>query len=107
MTAVRTICPHCDKEIRIDLVVEATKSKPRGPALYDPGLEIDTFVIDAIEIYRSSFSTVADLLMERGIPTAKGGTRWYPASARRLYEGALFRKKERSEKEIDDVRKPK
>lgn len=95
MAIARMLCPHCGEEIRVELITEVPTYKPHGPVRYDPGIEIDNFVIEAIETYRSSFSTVGQLLEQRGILTAKGSSRWYPASVRRLYEGALERRRKR------------
>jgi len=87
-----TTCPHCAGCIQLDLRIgDGSTLKPKGPAPYNPGPEVDNFVIDAIENRRLSFRTVAELLQERNVRTAKGGLRWYAASVKRLYEGALIR----------------
>lgn len=94
-------CPHCSGHITICLAVSEGPDSlgGYGPPAYDPGIEIDTFVLEAIEKYRTSFSTLAALLEEREVLTGKGGKRWYPASARRLYEHALTRRQKRDKSE--------
>ena len=95
MTAMRITCPHCFEEIRFDMSLKAVKKKSRGPRPYNPGPEVDDFVIEAIDEKRFSFNTVSELLRDRGVPAARGGMNWYPASVRRLYHHALLRKERR------------
>lgn len=83
-------CPSCGTtlSVEVDISIEsnATRRGPK-PAEYDP--EVVTFVIEAIETYRSSYSAVAGLLEEKGVLTPKGHKRWYPASVKRLYDDSV------------------
>lgn len=86
-------CPHCAGRITVRLAVgEGPEKKPMGPTPYNPGLEVDSLAIEAIEVWRTSFRSLAELLEQRGVPTAKGGNRWYAASARSLYNNAVKRR---------------
>lgn len=91
-THVRVRCPHCDAELRVGLALEAVELTKRGPDAWDPGPEIDAYVIEKIEDKNCSFHTLAALLEDRGVLTAKGGKKWYAASARRVYLSALQRR---------------
>lgn len=94
---LRIRCPHCDESVEIDFNVEALQSQRKGPAPYDPGPEIDAFVIDSIEEKNFSLRTVGDLLRDKGVPTAAGGAKWSPSGVRSLYLHALARREERQQ----------
>src|SRR4051812_1829876 len=86
-------CPHCEEVFTLDLKVEKVDPANRkGPKPFDFGPEIDRLVLEAIERHRFSMSKVGELLENRGISTPKGALRWYPASVKRLYDGALDRR---------------
>ncbi len=88
-------CPHCAGRIQLDLRIDGGPTrKPKGPPPYNPGPEIDAFVIDAIENRGFSYRTTAELLQERKVRTASGGLRWYGMGVKRLYENALSRRSE-------------
>jgi hypothetical protein len=99
---MRVFCPHCNGEINVSLEANAISKRRMGPKPYDPGPEIDAFVINAVENRKLSFRTIGDLLGEKGLPTAKGGARWYATSVRTLYENALIRR-EANSREIHAV----
>lgn len=92
---LRITCPHCASDVVINLnVTEVKMGKSMGPAPYDPGPEIDAYVLEKIDTKRVSFQTLAELLEEREVATAKGGKKWHAASARRLYIGANARREQ-------------
>lgn len=95
---LRIHCPHCDESINIGFDVEAIQSKRKGPPPYDPGPEVDAFVIDSIEERNFSLRTVGDLLREKGVLTAVGSAKWSPSGVRSLYLHALARREERQAK---------
>jgi|SRR4051794_11329879 hypothetical protein len=92
MSAQRVQCPHCRGEIRLDVTLEAVGYVHRGPTPSNLGPEVEKFIIDGIEIYRSSFAVVGKLLEEKGILTPKGHRRWFAASVKREYEKAVARR---------------
>lgn len=95
MTALRMCCPHCSGDIRVNVTLEAALSEPegaRGPLAFDPGSDVDAFVIDAIEDRNFSYRTVAEILRDRGITTPRGSKNWHATSVRRLYENACRRR---------------
>lgn len=94
---LRIRCPHCDESVEIDFNVEALQSQRKGPAPYDPGPEVDAFVINKIEDKDFSFRTVGELLREKGVLTAAGGTKWSASTVRSLYLHALARREERQQ----------
>lgn len=94
MSAVRVRCPHCEGEIRVDLLLEAVGTPTRkGPKPTELDPEVEAFILSGIEVYRSSFSVMGKLLEEKGIHTPKGHRIWHPASVRREYEKAVERRK--------------
>jgi hypothetical protein len=89
------ICPHCEEAFTFEVKVEKPDpARRKGPKPFDYGPEFDRLVLEAIERHRLSLSKVGELLENRGIATPTGLRRWYPASVKRLYEGALVRRAE-------------
>lgn len=93
---MRVYCPHCDGEINVTLNANAIGKRKMGPKPYDPGQEVDDFVIDAVDRRKLPFRAIGALLEEQGVPTAKGGLTWYATSVRTLYNSALDRRAARS-----------
>jgi hypothetical protein len=89
MSAMRVRCPHCEGEIRLDVDLEAVGTHRSGPKPHEMDPEIQAFIIQGIEVYHSSFATVAKLLEEKNVLTSKGSPRWFSASVKREYEKAI------------------
>ena len=84
------------------MVVEGMERKstlPKGPKPYDPGPEIDAFIIEGIDTWKVSFRAMGELLEEKEVPTAHGGKRWHATTVRRQYQLALLRREETALKE--------
>lgn len=95
MAKIHIRCPHCDGYVNLEIHTEAADPhKKKGPPKFNPGPEIDKFVITAIDEFKLSYHNVAGLLEEKNVPSAQGGTRWYATSVKRLYEYALDRRNE-------------
>lgn len=88
---LRIVCPHCGQGAIVGLDVQAIQTQRRGPAPYDPGPEVDAYVIEKIE-KGLSLRAVAELLEEKDIPMANGSKKWHATSVRSLYEHALARR---------------
>lgn len=86
-------CPSCGTALTVQVNLSIEPNAPRkGPKRFEYDPEIIAFVIEAIETYRSSFSTVAELLEKKGVLTPKGHKRWFPASVKRMYDDAVERR---------------
>lgn len=93
MKSLKMECPHCAGHIDLKFDIEPIKPKKgSGTPPYDPGVEVDNFIIDCIDEKGWSLRTVADLLKEKGVLTAKGGRTWSAAGVKLQYEHALKRR---------------
>jgi hypothetical protein len=83
-------CPHCHKEIRVELhVMSPDAPKGKGPAPIDLGKETNDLIVKSIEVDGLSYRDISILLMQKQIKAPKGGDIWYPASVQRQYKKVL------------------
>lgn len=84
-------CPHCEQAVTMQVNVLSKEPYRKGPPSNDPGIEIDNFIIEKIES-KMSLGKIAKLLMDKGVRTPRGYTKWHNASVKRSYEQALNRR---------------
>lgn len=100
MALTHICCPHCEKEIRIELHVKRSESQGKGPLPVDLGQDVEDFIIKAIEVDQLSYRATAELLMEQHVATPRGGDTWYPASVQRQYRKVLKRRVQEAEDRV-------
>ena len=73
-------CPNCEHRFMV--------------TTYEPGRDVDAFVIKCIDVRGFSLRTVAELLIDQEVPTPRGNTTWHATTVKRFYEQAVKRSRE-------------